>query len=478
VIQAIAERNIMAEQIVTNVVVLGGGPAGYAAAFRAADLGLKVTIIEEGPFLGGTCLHRGCIPSKTLLHLAKLVTDAREASAMGIDFGIPNFDFTKLNAWKDGVISRLARGLSGLAKKRNITQVQGRGVFRDVHTVVVSRNSLETASIQFENAIIATGSQPAQIPVFPRSPLIMDSTVALSLKTIPKTLLVVGAGYIGLELGQVYAALGSSVSVVELMDEILPGVDADLIKPLERRLRRQFKDLFLKSKVETIIPSDQGLSVQMALSDGSQKKIEFEQVLVAVGRKPVSGNLGLEQIGVAIDKRGFISTTLDKRTNVPHIFAIGDVAGEPMLAHKGTHEGLVAAEVIAGHKRTFEPKSIPAVVFTDPEIAWCGLTEAEAKKDPARNIKVSAFPWTASGRAISLGRTDGLTKLIVDVETDRVLGLGLVGSGAGDMISEGVLAIEMGTRADDLSLTIHPHPTLSETIMEAAEGFYGKSIHG
>ncbi|HEY4669575.1 MAG TPA: dihydrolipoyl dehydrogenase [Tepidiformaceae bacterium] len=459
-----------------RVVVIGAGPGGYPAAFLAAHKGAKVTLIDEAPEPGGVCLFRGCIPSKTLLHVASLMGEAEHAAEWGIRYEKPEIELDKLRDWKNKVIGRMARGLTGLAKQRKVRWVQGRARFGDAqHVLVKGKNGEER--IDFDFAIVATGSRPTR----PRgmdadSPRIMDSTAALELADIPETLLVVGGGYIGLELGSVYARLGSKVTVVELTTGLLPGADRDLIEPLARRLKEQFASILLNTKVTGLEVFDRGVNVQLVGPDVSAPDRLFEKVLVAVGRRPNTENLGLEQTRVELDDRGFIRTDIQRRTGEPSIFAIGDVAGEPMLAHKATHEARAAVEAIFGEPSAFDQRAIPAVVFTDPEIAWCGLTETEALN---RGIpfEVAKFPWSALGRATTLGRNEGLTKLLLQPMTHRVLGVGIVGVGAGDLISEAALAIEMGAVADDLKHTIHPHPTLSEGIMEAAEVLYGQSPH-
>ncbi len=460
----------------TQLLVIGGGPGGYGAAFKAADLGLQVTLVDTEPNPGGVCLYRGCIPSKALLHAAKLLDEARHAGAMGISFAEPTIDVDRLRTWKDGVVGRLTGGLGQLARQRRITHVQGRAAFADAHTVSVALADGGERTIGFAHAILATGSRPASIPSLDiGSARVVDSTAALELEGVPKTLLVVGGGYIGLELGTAYAALGSRVSVVEMTDGLLPGVDRDLVVVLARRVEQTFDRIMLSTRVTSIEERDEGVLVRLE-GEGADPEQTFERVLMAVGRKPNSQIPGLEHTRVAVDPRGFIQVDGQRRTAEPHIFAVGDVAGEPMLAHKATHEGVVAAEAIAGQKVAFEPRAIPAVVFTDPEIAWCGLTEGQAKTE-GREVVVSRFPWAASGRALTLDRSDGFTKTIADPATRHLLGVGIVGSGAGELIAEGVLAIEMGALASDLHLTIHPHPTLSETLMESAEGLFGQSLH-
>lgn len=457
-----------------NIAIIGAGPGGYAAAFLAADLGLQVTLIDDRINPGGVCLYVGCIPSKALLHVAKLVDEARHASAWGIDFGPPKITLDKLRAWKESVVKKLTAGLGQLSKQRSIRYLQGRAAFVDSNTLRVSGAAGEQ-SLRFDNIVIATGSRPAVIPIFPKSERILDSSGALELKDIPKNLLVVGGGYIGLELGSVYAQLGTRVSVVEMMPGLLPGADRDLVTPLHKRVEKIFASIMLNTKVVKASEAEGGIRVEFE-GEGNPQPQVFEKVLVSVGRKPNSDIPGLENTRVTRSQRGFLEVDLQRRTKDPAIYAIGDVVGEPMLAHKASHEGRVAVEAIAGHKVAFEPKAIPAVVFTDPEIAWCGLTETQAQQE-SRAIKVARFPWAASGRATTLDRNEGVTKLIIDPQSERVLGVGICGPGAGEMIAEGVLAVEMAATAKDVALTIHPHPTLSETIMEAADAFFGTSTH-
>lgn len=460
----------------TQVLVLGAGPGGYAAAFAAADLGLQVTLVDAEANPGGVCLYRGCIPSKALLHLAKLIEDAKEAPKWGVEFGEPRIDIDRVRAWKNEVVAQLTGGLGTLTKQRKIRFVQGWGKFLDPHTLHVEKADGGTERIRFEHAIVATGSRPATLPasIAPASERVMDSTAALDLPEVPKSLLVVGGGYIGLELGSVYAALGSRVTVVEMLPQLLPGVDDDLVRLLTRRLKERFEAIWLETSVAGMEETAEGMRVRFEGKHAGEQT--FDRVLVAIGRRPNSGNLGLENTRVVIDAKGFIQVNEERRTAEPSIFAIGDVAGEPMLAHKASHEARVAAEAIAGKKVSFDPAAIPAVVFTDPEIAWCGLTEKQAKEE-GRPVQVARFPWAASGRALTLGRTDGVTKVICDPETERVLGVAICGPGAGEMIAEGVLAVEMAAVADDLRLSIHPHPTLSETVMEAAEAVFGQATH-
>ena len=456
-----------------QVVVIGGGPGGYAAAFLAAALGLKTALVDPEVNPGGVCVYRGCIPSKALLHVANLLREARHAEAWGVSFGEPSIDLGKLRTFKDAVVKRLTSGTGLLAKSRKVQYLQGRGELVDPHTLTVKLLAGGEETLRFEHAIIATGSVPA-VPASLRvdDPRVMDSTTALDLPDVPKSLLVVGGGYIGLELGSVYAALGSAVSVVEMTDGLLPGADRDLVDVLAKSVAKSMKNVWLKTSVTKMAAEAAGIRVTF----DSQPEQVFDRVLVAVGRRPNASVPGLDRTKVALDQRGFIVHDEQMRTAEPSIFAIGDVAGEPMLAHQASHEGRTAVEVIAGHKAAFEPRAIPAVVFTDPELAWAGLTEAQAQK-AGRQVSIAKFPWAASGRALTLDRTDGLTKLIIDPSTERILGVGLVGPNAGELIAEGTLAIEMGANATDLKLTIHPHPTLTETLMEAAEVFFGQSTH-
>jgi len=460
-----------------KVAVLGGGPGGYAAAFLAADLGMNVTLIDQEPNPGGVCLYRGCIPSKALLHVAKLLDESRHAKAWGIEFGEPKIDVEKLRAWKQSVVTKLTGGLGQLSKQRKITYIRGRGSFENSNTLVISRaNGGGEERLTFDRIIIAVGSHPASVPSLKlNSPRVLDSSGGLELADIPKTMLVVGGGYIGLELGTVYAALGTRVSVVEMTGGLLPGADRDLVTPLQRRLQKSFDSIMLNTTVVGIKEDSDGIRVTFEGSEVNEREKVFDKVLVSVGRKP-NPVPGVENTRVEVNQRGFVQVNKHLQTADPSIYAIGDVVGEPMLAHKASHEGRVAVEHIAGHKVAFEPNAIPAVVFTDPEIAWCGLTETQAQKDGIE-VAVAKFPWGASGRALTLDRVEGLTKLIIDPKTERVLGMGIVGSGAGELISEGVLAVEMAALASDVKLSIHPHPTLSETVMESAEVFFGQATH-
>jgi dihydrolipoamide dehydrogenase len=458
-----------------DLVVLGGGPGGYAAAFRAADLGLDTVLVESRGALGGECLHVGCIPSKALLGIAALIHAAAEAKGAGVEFGPPGVDTAKLRAWTQRSIDRLAKGLGGVAKARGVDVVAGRGRFEADGTVRVAREDAPPATLRFKHAVVATGSRPATLPGIEPGSRVWDSTAALALPATPARLLVVGGGYIGLELGSVYAALGSEVTVVELLDGLLPGADRDLVAPLARRLGKQFKQILLGTKLTGVRDEGNAVTVELA-GDGAPSRLEVDQLLVAVGRRPSTDELGLEHTRVARDPRGFIVVDAQRRTGDPRIFAIGDAAGEPMLAHKAIAEGLVAAEAAAGRPAAFEPRAVPAVVFTDPEVAWCGLMEGDAR---ARGAEVRAVkvPWSASGRAVAMGRTDGLTKLVFEAASGRLLGVGLVGPHAGDLLAEGALAVEMGAVAEDLAGTIHTHPTLSETLGEAAELFLGHPVH-
>jgi dihydrolipoamide dehydrogenase len=460
----------------TRVAVIGAGPGGYAAAFHAADLGMQVTLIDAEPNPGGVCTFKGCIPSKALLHAAKVLDEARHADVFGVSFGKPSLDVNKLRAWKDAVVKKQTGGLGLLARARKVEYIQGRASFMTPQTLSVDTGKGERR-VEADYVIIATGSRPSTLPnVSIDSPKVLDSTSALDLPDIPARLLVVGGGYIGLELGTVYAALGSRVTVVEMTDGLLPGADRDLAAIVAKRMETTTEAILLETKVTGVKDEKKGLSVTFegkAVPSGAQN---FDRVLVAVGRRPNSAIDGLDKTKVQINQRGFIEVDPQRRTGERSIFAIGDVVGEPMLAHKATHEARVAVEVIAGHPSVFEPRAIPAVVYTDPELAWTGLSENDAKKQN-RTVDVAKFPWSASGRAGTLDRPDGLTKVIIDPETERVLGVGIVGTGAGELIAEGTLAIEMGALAADLKLTIHPHPTLSETVMEAADVFFGESIH-
>ena len=459
-----------------KVVVLGGGPGGYPAAFEAADHGMDVTLVDDDVKPGGVCLHRGCIPSKALLHVAKLIHEAREAADWGISFGEPKIDLDKLREFKSNVVGKLTGGIEQLGNMRGVTMLRGRGTFLDSNTLSVELHEGGTQELKFDKAIVATGSAPTMPPVFDiGDDRVMDSTGALNLPDIPETLLVVGGGYIGLEMGSVYAALGSKVTVVEMLPGLLPGADRDLVRPLHQRLKEQFEAIHLKTKIKTLKATDQGIVAEMEGED-APKEQTFDRVLIAIGRRPTSKGFGLENTRAEVDEKGFIKINRKCQTTDPNLLAIGDVAGEPMLAHKATREARVAIEALAGEPAEFDNAAIPAVVFTDPEVAWCGLTENEAKEQ-GRDVQILRFPWAASGRAQTLDRTEGLTKLLVDPETQRVIGMGIVGPGAGELIAEGVLAVEMAAVARDVAESIHAHPTLSETIMESAEAAFGQATH-
>lgn len=459
-----------------EIVVIGAGPGGYPAAFAAADHGKKVVLVNEETNPGGVCLQRGCIPSKALLHVAKLIHEAADAAEHGLVFGKPKIELDKLRAFKNGVISQLTGGINSLVKARGVTMVNARGTFANSNTLNLTKADGSVEQLTFDKAIVATGSQPAMPPIFAiGDPRVMDSTGALALEDIPNKLLVIGGGYIGLEMSCVYAALGSEVTVVEALPVILAAADRDLVRPLQKRLEGQFKAIHVNTKVLSLTATKAGIVAELQ-GDGVEPKQTFDRVLVSVGRRPNSKNLGLENTTVQIDEKGFIKIDRCCRTADPNILAIGDVAGEPMLAHKATREAKVCIEALVGEPSEFDNIAIPAVVFTDPELAWCGLTETEAK-DQNRDVKVIRFPWAASGRAQSLARTEGLTKLIIENKTERILGVGIVGAGAGELISEGVLAVETAAVARDLADSIHPHPTLSETLMEAAEAFIGQATH-
>ncbi|MDX1901511.1 MAG: dihydrolipoyl dehydrogenase [Gammaproteobacteria bacterium] len=453
--------------IQTEVVVIGSGPGGYTAAFRAADLGKKVVLIERDENLGGVCLNVGCIPSKALLHSVKVLDEAHEMAEFGIDFGKPKIDPKKLRDWKNKVVTRLTGGLKALAKQRKVEVVHGEAQFASDKTIVVGKQT-----IQFEQAIIAAGSRPVTLPFLPKDPRIIDSTGALELEKTNGRMLVIGGGIIGLEMATVYHGLGSQITIVELMDQIIPGADKDVVQPLQKRIQKRYENILLKTKVTKVEAKKDGLWVTFEGENAPAQPERFDQILCAVGRRPNGDQIAADKAGVKVDERGFITVDKQLRTNVPHIFAIGDINGNPMLAHKAIPEGRVAAEVIAGLKHYFDPKVIPSVAYTDPEIAWAGVTENEAK---AKNIAYGkgVFPWAASGRSLSMGRDEGLTKLLFDEKTRRIIGGATVGPNAGELIAEIALAIEMGCDVEDISLTIHPHPTLSETIAMASEVFEG-----
>ncbi|MGZ4969947.1 MAG: dihydrolipoyl dehydrogenase [Methylobacter sp.] len=458
-------------QLKTEVLVLGGGPGGYAAAFRAADLGKQVTLVERYPVLGGVCLNVGCIPSKALLHVAAVLNEAKEISPAGISFAEPGIDLEKLRNWKNNISSQLTAGLSALAKQRNVTVVKGIGRFVSDSQVVVEDGD-DSQAIEFAQAIIAVGSKPVKIPSFPNDdPRIMDSTDALNLDSIPKKLLIIGGGIIGLEMATVYNALGSKITVVEMQDQIIPGCDKDLVRPLMQRIKKQYDNIFLETQVKNIEALPEGLKVSFQGKDVPETDL-FDKVLVAVGRRPNGDLIDADKAGINVDERGFISVDKQQRTNVRHIFAIGDVVGNPMLAHKATHEGKIAAEAIAGKATEWRALTIPSVAYTDPEIAWMGMTENTAKAEGIAYEK-AAFPWAASGRSLSIGRKEGVTKLLSDKQSGRILGAGIVGTNAGELIAEAVLALEMGASVEDLALTVHAHPTLAETL-----GFSAEMIEG
>ncbi|WP_136443888.1 dihydrolipoyl dehydrogenase [Pacificoceanicola onchidii] len=453
-----------------DTVVIGGGPGGYSAAFRAADLGQSVILIDSGDTLGGVCLNVGCIPSKALLHVAKVMDEAEDMSTHGVDYGKPRFDLDKVRNWKSSVVARLTGGLDGLARRRKVKVLRGYGTFAGPNQIVVATQDGDQ-TVSFANAIIAVGSAPVRLPFLPDDPRVIDSTGALALEDIPARMLVLGGGIIGMELGQVYQRFGAEVSVVEMMPQIIPGADKDIVAPLMKRMSSRFKEIMLETRVTAVQATDDGLVA--TFEKGSDTRQEtYDKILVAVGRSPNGGKVAADAAGVAVDERGFIAVDRQMRTNMPHIFAIGDVVGQPMLAHKAVHEGHVAAEVIAGHRAAFDAAVIPSVAYSDPEVAWVGLTETDAKAQGVK-VKKAVFPWMASGRSLSMGRDEGLTKLIFDPKTKVILGAGIVGQGAGDLIAEIALAIEMGADAEDIALTVHPHPTLSESVGLAAEVFEG-----
>ncbi|TMN91801.1 dihydrolipoyl dehydrogenase [Pseudoalteromonas phenolica] len=460
----------MSNEIKTQVVVLGGGPGGYSAAFRAADLGLDVTLIESRNTLGGVCLNVGCIPSKALLHVAKVIDDASEMASHGVTFGAPQIDLDKIRSWKESVIGQLTGGLDGMAKMRKVNVVNGYGKFTGANTIAVECEN-GTTTVTFDNAIIAAGSQPVNLPFIPQDERVIDSTGALELKDVPEKLLVLGGGIIGLEMGTVYRALGSQIDVVEFADQLVPAADKDIIKIYQKYVKNKF-NVMLSTKVVAVEAKEDGLYVSFEGKNAPAEPVRYDKVLVAVGRTPNGKLLDAEKAGVVVDERGFINTDKQMKTNVNHIFAIGDIVGQPMLAHKAVHEAHVAAEVISGQKHYFDPKCIPSIAYTDPEIAWVGVTEKEAKEQ-GLNIETAVFPWAASGRAIASARTEGSTKLIFDKDSGRVIGGAMVGINAGEMLGEIGLAVEMGADGEDLALTIHAHPTLNESIGLAAEIFEG-----
>ena len=455
-----------------EVLVLGSGPGGYTAAFRAADLGRQVVLVERYEQIGGVCLNVGCIPSKTLLHAAKIIVEAEEMDAHGISFGKPSIDLDKLREWKNGIISQLTGGLKNMAKQRNVTIVNGFGEFIDSNHLRVTDKNEKITTIKFSNAVIAAGSRPVKLPFLPDDPRIIDSTGSLELASIPKNLLVIGGGIIGLEMATVYHALGSRINIVEMLDGLMAGADRDLVRPFQKRIAKQYDNIWLETRVTEVEALKKGLRVHFEGKNSPDKPQMYDCILSSVGRVPNGLNIGAEKAGVEVDEKGFISTDSQMRTNVSHIFAIGDLAGQPMLAHKASHEAKVAAEVISGMKSFFDARAVPSVAYTDPEVAWTGITEEEAKTQGIAYGKGS-FPWAASGRSLSIGRTEGMTKVIFEEDSKRVIGLGIVGPNAGDLIAEGTLAIEMGCDANDIGSTIHPHPTLSETVAFAAEAYEG-----
>jgi dihydrolipoamide dehydrogenase len=458
--------------IQTEVVVLGSGPGGYTAAYRAADLGKKVILIERYATLGGVCLNVGCIPSKTLLHAAKVIDEAAAMAEQGVQFGKPKIDAKKLGDWKSSIVTKLTGGLKMLAKQRKVEMVHGLGKFVSDHCIEVTMDDGKKETIEFQEAIIAAGSRPIKLPFLPEDARIMDSTGALELKEVNGSMLVIGGGIIGLEMATVYHALGTEITVVELMDQLIPGADNDIVMPLYKRIKQRYKNIYLNTKVTKVEAKKDGLYVTFEGDNAPQKPEKFDRILCAVGRRPNSDIIDAAKAGIKIDDKGFISVDKQMRTNVPHIYAIGDIVGNPMLAHKAMPEARVAAEVIAGLKHYFDPKTIASVAYTDPEVSWAGMTENEAKEKGIQYGK-GVFPWAASGRSLSIGRSEGVTKLLIDETTHRVIGAGLVGPNAGELIAEIALAIEMGCDVEDVALTIHPHPTLSETIALAAEVFEG-----
>ena len=461
-----------AADISCEVLVLGSGPGGYTAAFRAADLGRQVVLVERHEQIGGVCLNVGCIPSKTLLHAAKIIVEAEEMDAHGISFGKPSIDLDKLREWKNGIIRQLTGGLKNMAKQRNVTIVNGYGEFIDSNHLRVTDKNEKITTINFSNAVIAAGSRPVKLPFLPDDPRIIDSTGSLELASIPKNLLVIGGGIIGLEMATVYHALGSRITIVEMLDGLMAGADRDLVRPFQKRIAKQYDNIWLETRVTEVEALKKGLRVHFEGKNSPDKPQMYDCILSSVGRVPNGLNIGAEKAGVEVDEKGFISTDTQMRTNVSHIFAIGDLVGQPMLAHKASHEAKVAAEAISGMKSFFDARAVPSVAYTDPEVAWTGITEEEAKTQGIAYGKGS-FPWAASGRSLSIGRSEGMTKVIFEEDSKRVIGLGIVGPNAGDLIAEGTLAIEMGCDANDIGSTIHPHPTLSETVAFAAEAYEG-----
>ncbi|MCY7294224.1 dihydrolipoyl dehydrogenase [Alteromonas sp. a30] len=459
-------------ELKTQLVVLGAGPGGYSAAFRAADLGIETVLVDARDTLGGVCLNVGCIPSKALLHVAKVIDDAKEMAAHGVSFGEPSIDIDKVRAWKDSVVGQLTKGLSGMSKMRKVKNVQGYGKFTGSNTLEVEGKDGKKTVINFDNAIIAAGSEPVSLPFIPNDdPRVIDSTGALEMADVPEKMLVLGGGIIGLEMGTVYRSLGSQIDVVEFLDQLIPAADKDIIKIYQKHVKDKF-NVMLETKVTAVEAKDDGLYVSFEGKQAPAEPVRYDKVLVAVGRRPNGGLVDADKAGVAVDERGFINVDKQMRTNVSHIFAIGDLVGQPMLAHKAVHEGHVAAEVISGMKHYFDPKCIPSVAYTDPEVAWVGLTEKEAKEQGIK-YETANFPWAASGRAIASGRTEGMTKLIFDKESHRVIGGAMIGINAGEMLGEIGLAVEMGADAEDIALTIHAHPTLNESIGLAAEVYEG-----
>ena len=455
-----------------DLLVLGSGPGGYTAAFRAADLGLNVVLVERYKQIGGVCLNVGCIPSKALLHAAKVIVETESMEEHGVSFGKPKINVDKLRAWKDGIVNQLTAGLKSLAKQRKVQIIAGSGEFVDPDHLCVTDAEAKKIIIHFENGIIAAGSQPVRLPFLPEDPRILDSTGALQLREIPDHLLVLGGGIIGLEMAAVYHALGSKITIVEMLDSLMAGADRDMVRPLQKRISKQYENILLETRVTKVEAQKKGLKVHFEGKNAPEKPQIFDCILSSVGRNPNGFLVAAEKAGVEVDEEGFIATDSQMRTNVPHIFAIGDIVGQPMLAHKATHEGKVAAEVISGMKSHFDARAIPSVAYTDPEVAWAGITEEEAKKQDIAYGKGN-FPWAASGRSLTLGRSEGMTKVLFEEVTNRVIGIGIVGLNAGDLIAEGVLAIEMGCDAQDMCSTIHPHPTLSETVAFASEAFQG-----